>query len=121
MRYPCASGQQKTDCTELPTLAQRMHWRRCKMQGSADPCWMHWHKRLTKHRRAQRNHRQMHWHVCITIPQTLKGTQTLFVFNSVKSHLHLTALNSFVIPPDIAREDEDNALYISSHKNFTLR
>lgn len=63
----------------------------------------------------------MHWHVCITIPQTLVGTQTLFVFNSVKSHLHLTALNSFVIPPDIAREDEDNALYISSHKNFTLR
>jgi len=42
--------------------------------------------------------------------QTLKGTQTFFVVNSVK--LHLTALNSFVIPPEISREDEEHMHYI---------
>ena len=39
----------------------------------------------------ERWHRWMHWRMCITIPQTLEGTQPLFVVNSVK--LHLTALN----------------------------
>ena len=38
-------------------------------------------------------HRWMHWHVCITIPRTLEGTQPLFVVNSVK--LHLTASNTY--------------------------
>ena len=33
---------------------------------------------------------QIHWHMCITILQTLKETQTLFVVDSVK--LHSTAL-----------------------------
>ena len=37
----------------------------------------------------ERWHRWMHWGVCLTNPQTLEGTQPLFVVNSVK--LHLTA------------------------------
>ena len=53
----------------------------------------------------ERWHGWMHWCVCITNPQTLEGTQLLFVVNSVK--LHLTALNPyqlFILAEQIAAE-----------------
>ena len=94
MRDPCAYGQCKTpDWKVLPTLAQSMHWRRCMNECSknARECRLlmdvlvqvphktplgireHWYRRML-------------WCMCITILWTLKGTQTLFVVNSVKLH-----------------------------------
>ena len=103
IRDPRACGQQETaDCTGLPMLAPSMHWRRCtnelsKTQGNAEPWRLHWRKCLTKHlwARKERWHSRMNWCVCLTVPWTLKGKQTLFVFNSIK--LHLTAFIEHLI------------------------
>ena len=80
-RDPLACEQQKNaDCTNLLMLAQSMHWRWCmnehsKTQENADPWWMHW----SKGQDGTMTSMWMHWYVCIAIPQTLKGTQMLFV------------------------------------------
>jgi len=82
-------------------LAQSMHWRRCMKEciPLTDALAQVPHK--TPLGMKESCHRQMQWHVCITIPQTLKGTQTPFVVNSVQ--LHLTAVIA-----TIARQQDNN-------------
>lgn len=57
--------------------------------------------------------RQMHWDMCITIPQTLMGTQTLFVVNCIK--LHLTAF----ILSDSSWDWQFFVCYLNCPLNFT--
>ena len=77
MGDPNTCEQQKTAVTYLPVLAQSMHWCGCtnghsKMQGNADPWWMHWRKCLTRHCCALRN---------IDMGECIAILQTLFVVN----------------------------------------
>ena len=86
--------EKNADCTGLPMLAQTTHWHRwtnkqtqqnkreCRplLDALVQVC----HKTPLGH--GECRHSWMHWHLYITILQTLKGTQMLFVVNSVKLH-----------------------------------
>ena len=91
-----------TNASSMHALVLRCTNKYSKMQGNADPCWMHFCKYLTKHRCMgikERWHANalacMHNHLA-----DLKGTQTFFVINSIK--LNLTAYTALKVLSKLA-------------------